>query len=345
MHCAHIASLAVLLAALTSLALGQDPPQGRVTGSHGNESSGGDMVIMSFNIRYGTAPDGANAWAARRGLVWDLLRTHDPDVIGLQEALRFQLDELRENVPGYAEIGVGRNDGQTHGEYAAILFRTARFRTDEHGTFWLSDTPEQPGSKSWGNTIPRICTWAHFIDKQNGCSFYIYNVHLDHQSQRSRERSVELLAVRIAARTHRDDPVIITGDFNAGEDNAVIRFVKGEIPRAVQAPGSGAGTGAASRAQTHSAAMRFIDTFRAVHPDAEQVGTFHGFRGGRSSAKIDYVFADPDIAVHDAVILYDNSDDQYPSDHYPVMARINLRAERTDAPQEDETAPAVFQRP
>jgi len=268
MHRARLASLVVLLIALAAVAFGQEPPEspqppeGRVAGSYGSQSSGGggggDMAIMSFNIRYGTAKDGSNAWTMRRALVWNLIRNHNPDIIGTQEGLRFQLDEIRKRVPGYAEIGVARSDGATKGEYAAILFRTARFRADEAGTFWLSETPEKPGSKSWGNTISRICTWAHFIDKQTHRSFYVYNTHLDHQSQPSRERGIELIAARIAARTHAEDPVIITGDFNAGEDNPVIRFVKGEIPRAVRAPGrtpgsrpgSGPGSGPRSTRST-----------------------------------------------------------------------------------------------
>lgn len=334
MHRARFASVVALLVAFAALVFGQEPPpeppEGRVVGSYGSQSSGGsagDMVIMSFNIRYGTANDKENAWTMRKALVWNVIRNHRPDVIGIQEGLRFQLDEIRKRVPGYAEIGVGRNDGATKGEYTAILFRTARFRADEAGTFWLSDTPEKPGSKSWGNTIPRICTWAHFIDKQTHRSFYLYNTHLDHQSQPSRERSIELIAARIAARAHRNDPVLITGDFNASEDNPVIRFAKGEIPRA---------SGADDRPITP---MRFIDTFRAVHADAEQVGTFHGFHGGQSGPKIDYVFADPNITVREAAILHDRTDGRYPSDHYPVIARINLSPE--NPPKKDETEPGA----
>ena len=109
----------------------------------------------------------------------------------------------------------------------------------------------------------------------------------------------------------------------------MIRFVKGEIPRA---------SGADDRPIT---LMRFIDTFRAVQPDAGQVGTFHGFRGGRSGPKIDYIFADRNVTVRDAAILYDNTEGRYPSDHYPVMARIRLSPEETDPPEEDETEPGA----
>ena len=90
---------------------------------------------MSFNIRYGTADDGADAWPRRRAMVFDVVRGFDGDVVGVQEALRFQLDELGAAFPGYAEIGVGRDDGRTAGEYSAILYRRGRFEVLEEGTF------------------------------------------------------------------------------------------------------------------------------------------------------------------------------------------------------------------
>ena len=160
------------------------------------------LTVMSFNIRYGTANDGENRWENRRDALFELLRTEDADVIGLQEALSFQIQEIVAAVPGYAVTGVGRDDGRTKGEFSGILFRTSRLTVSEAGTFWLSDTPEVVASTTWGNTITRICSWARFVDK-DGRAFWHYNVHLDHQSQPSRERSAELLARRIAARDDR----------------------------------------------------------------------------------------------------------------------------------------------
>ncbi|HEX7086759.1 MAG TPA: endonuclease/exonuclease/phosphatase family protein, partial [Vicinamibacterales bacterium] len=182
------------------------------------------LTVMSFNIRYGTANDGDNRWELRRDLLFDVLREEDADIIGLQEALHFQIQEIVAAVPAYASVGVGRDDGKEKGEHSAILFRKERLRVLDSGTFWFSDTPEVPGSTSWGNRITRICTWARFADERGG-SFYVFNLHLDHESQPSRERSVQLLAQRIRGRAVTGDPVIVTGDFNVGEDNGAIRWL------------------------------------------------------------------------------------------------------------------------
>ena len=109
------------------------------------------LTVMSFNIRYGTAKDGENEWTARRDVLFEVIRDAKPDLLGLQEALDFQIDEILAAVSGYAVVGVGRDDGAERGKYSAILFRTERFHVAEAGTFWFSDTPTVPGSKSWGN--------------------------------------------------------------------------------------------------------------------------------------------------------------------------------------------------
>ena len=174
------------------------------------------LQVMSFNIRYGTAKDGDNHWSARREMLFDVIRERDADLVGLQEALAFQIDEIQAAVPGYAVVGVGRDDGGRAGELSAILFKVGRFRVADAGTFWFSDTPEVPASKSWGNNITRICTWARLIDR-DGRGFYHFNLHLDHESQPSRERSTALLRQRIEARAFPADPVVVTGDFNVGD--------------------------------------------------------------------------------------------------------------------------------
>ncbi len=258
------------------------------------------LTVMTFNIRYGTANDGENAWPKRAELVYKMIETHSPDIVGMQEALRFQIDQIKEALPQYAETGVGRNDGLSKGEYSVILFRSDRLSLAEHGTFWFSDTPERPGSTNWGNSIPRICTWARFIDRKTSRSFYVFNIHLDHQSQPSRVRSVELLVRRIAERGHKNDPVIITGDFNAAEDNPAVLFLKGDSPHSGDQP-----DGLPPR-------LAFVDSYRIVHPDAVDVGTFNGFKGRRSGGKIDYVLIDPSLDVLDAAILRDNADGRSP---------------------------------
>ncbi|MGK3998051.1 endonuclease/exonuclease/phosphatase family protein [Sorangium sp. So ce1024] len=272
-----------------------------------------DLDVMTFNIRYANRGDGANAWPNRREMVYQVIRDADPDVLGLQEALRSQLDDLRRALP-YAEIGVGRDDGVEAGEYSAILYDAERFDVDESGTFWLSDTPEVPGSRSFGNVVVRICTWARLVEKRSGRGFYFFNTHLDHESQPSRARSVELIAGRIAERAH-PDPVILTGDFNAGERNPAVRYIKGEAARASE------GTAPVP------SPPGYVDTFRVLYPDEAPVGTFHQFNGAVDGDKIDFIFAQPApvTEVLAAGIIRDNRDGMYPSDHFPVTARLRLR--------------------
>lgn len=276
------------------------------SGAHGDGGGAGGargelkVQVMSFNIRYGTADDGPNAWPQRREMVFDVIRREGGDFVGLQEALRYQIDAIREAVPGYEEVGVGRDDGRTQGEYSAILYRADHWSVDASGTFWLSDTPEEVASRHWGNVIPRIVTWGRFIERESGRALYVYNTHFDHQSQPSRVKSAELLAERIAAR-ESPDPVIVTGDFNAGEDNPAIQYLKGAV---------------------ESSPLRLVDTFRALHADAREAGTFNGFHGVTAGPKIDYVFAEAEARVLAAEILQDNVDGRYPSDHFPVTAKI-----------------------
>jgi endonuclease/exonuclease/phosphatase family metal-dependent hydrolase len=262
------------------------------------------LSVMSFNIRYGTASDGENDWTARRQMLFDVVRHENADLVGLQEALDFQIREILTELPQYAVVGVGRDDGRTTGEYSAILFRKDRLHVAEAGTFWFSDTPAAVGSRSWGNGIPRICTWARFVDR-DGSAFWHYNLHLDHQSQPSRERSSELLAKRIDERAPSTEPVIVTGDFNAGEDNPALRSL---VAGAGNAPG------------------KLVDTFRALYPEERQVGTFSGFKeGSLDGPKIDYVLVTPGTDVLSAAIVRTAQSGRYPSDHFPVTARVRLR--------------------
>jgi len=262
------------------------------------------LTVMSFNIRYGTAKDGENHWTARREMLFDVIREQEADLVGLQEALASQIDEIVAAVPIYAVVGVGRDDAARAGEYSAILFRKDRLQVAEAGTFWFSDTPSVPASKSWGNAITRICTWTRFIDR-DGRGFYHFNLHLDHQSQPSRERSAELLRQRIDARAVPKDAVIVTGGFNVGERHPALWTLVGR----------GSGDGSAP----------FVDTFRVRHPDATAVGTFTGFNFGTTGGdKIDYVLVPPGTEVLAADIVRTSRNERYPSDHFPVVARVRL---------------------
>ena len=267
------------------------------------------LRVMTFNIRYGTAADGDNRWARRKELAFEVIRRERPDIACLQEALDWQIEDILHALPAYDYVGVGRDDGKSRGEYAPILYSADRFEVAEQGTFWLSATPEQPGSMTWGNHLPRICTWVRLIDRPTGRSLHVYNVHLDHESQPSRQQAVMLLAQRIRDRSNAG-PLIVAGDFNAGEDNPAIQFLTGQSvpnePTTSAAPPS----------------PGLVDTFRIAHPAAQGVGTFHGFDGYTSGPKIDYILAPPTVHVRSAEIVRDQWAQRYPSDHFPVTAQL-----------------------
>ena len=262
-----------------------------------------EIDALSFNIRFDTSKDGENAWPKRKEMVGQWVKSESPDVIGLQEALRHQIDDIKKVATAYSEYGVGRDDGKSRGEHCTILYLKKRFSLDKSdcGTFWFSDTPEKIASKSWGNEIPRICTWARFIEMKTDKGFYVYNVHYDHRSQPSRLGASELIIQRISKRKRSNDPIILMGDFNASENNPAIKIFKDEP-------------------------LNLVDTFRVVKPDEKMVKTFHGFRGGSfSGGKIDHVFMLPKMGkVSSAEIVRFNKDKRYLSDHYPVRAKLSF---------------------
>ena len=262
-----------------------------------------EIDALSFNIRFDTSKDGENAWPKRKEMVGQWVKSESPDVIGLQEALRHQIDDIKKVATAYSEYGVGRDDGKSRGEHCTILYLKKRFSLDKSdcGTFWFSDTPEKVASKSWGNEIPRICTWARFIEKKTEKGFYVYNVHYDHRSQPSRLGASELIIQRISKRKRPNEPIILMGDFNASENNPAIKIFKDEP-------------------------LNLVDTFRVVKPDEKMVKTFHGFGGGSfSGGKIDHVFMLPKMGkVSSAEIVRFNKEKRYLSDHYPVRAKLSF---------------------
>lgn len=265
------------------------------------DAAGLQLRVLSFNLRYITNQDqGARAWTARRDAVGELIRSDRPDLIGFQEALRPMLDDVTERVPGYEEIGVGREDGKQQGEYSAIFVRKGRFTVEASGTFWLSDTPEVPNSRTWKNRVTRVCTWSKLREKTTGRLLHFWNTHLDHESQEAREKGVALILDRMAKRGS-DEPIIFTGDFNAGEDNPVIATIK-------------------------KSPLKLMDSWRHLHPDtpAAESGTMHTFTGAHDKAKIDYIFVPQSAKVLEAEILHRNKDGNYPSDHFPIRATVEV---------------------
>lgn len=264
-----------------------------------------EVMVMSYNVRYDTTQDGANSWTHRRDLMIDQLREASPGTLGLQEALRSQIDDLRAALPHYGEAGIGRDGGEA-GEYSCILYDTRQFDLRDSGTFWLSETPDRP-SRDWESACPRVCTWALLADKKTGETFYHFNTHLDHESAQARLNGIRLILQRIAARGSAA-PFVLTGDLNASETDPVLAYVLGAeaAPAGARPP------------------LEVVDTFRILHPDATETGTFNGFVGDRSGGKIDYVLTSPVVGVIEAGIDHSMPGGRCISDHFPVYARLQF---------------------
>jgi endonuclease/exonuclease/phosphatase family metal-dependent hydrolase len=253
------------------------------------------LNVMTFNIRYGTAPDGENAWPKRREMVLEELKTLKPQILGMQECLRDQLDTILQKFPTMSAVGVGREkDGA--GEYSPILYDRTRFDLLAAETFWLSDTPDVRASKSWGNNYTRICTWARLLERGTNRVIVVMNTHWDHESQPSRIESGKLIAKRIAE-FDPNEPLILMGDFNIGpEGPAREPFTK----------------------------IGLRDSFVDIHPDKANEGTFHAFTGKTISDKIDAILVSKQWEVKNAEIIRKEQNGVFLSDHDPVTARLML---------------------
>ena len=260
--------------------------------------SGVPLRVMSFNVRYGTAPDGANRWDKRKDLVLETIKRFDPDLLGTQETLELQADYLRAQLPGYTHIGVGRDDGQRKGEQMAIFYKTDRFEKLEAGHFWLCNQPEQPGSKGWDAAFPRLVTWAKLRDRRTDKAVLWLNTHWDHQGHQARIESPKVIRQWLADHG-KGTPLIITGDFNSTEDSPQYRTLLG---------GNGV-------------EPKLTDTYRQVHPKRQpDEASANGFTDRREGSRIDWIMCSSELVPVEATIDRFNKDGRYPSDHYPVTA-------------------------
>ena len=283
-----------------------------------------DLKILTYNIRLLTDNDkGKTHWTKRRDFLVDTIREDDADIIGFQEAFREQLDFIGKHVAGYSEVGVGREDGESKGEYSAIFFKKHRFDLIDSGTFWLSSKPETPNSTTWGNNVTRICTWARLRTKEGGTRFDVFNTHFDHQSEEARRRGMAQIAARIAKRPEPRGHVIFTGDFNASESSWAFQFITGNSHDLEPLADDASTT--ASDPVSEKSPIVLRDTFRAAHPDSPIVGTFHGFRGTSRGGKIDHIFVESKgNRILSADVWKIHRDGQYPSDHFPVRAMVRF---------------------
>jgi endonuclease/exonuclease/phosphatase family metal-dependent hydrolase len=254
------------------------------------------LNAMSFNIRFNNPGDSIHAWPNRRDRVASVIRFHQADVAGLQEALIGQIRDLEQRLPGYAWIGVGRDDGEEGGEFSPIFYRTDRLELLDHDTFWLSEAPDVPGSQSWDAALPRIVTWARFRDRQTDRTFYHLNTHFDHVGEEARLESARLITQRVDSLAG-DVPTVVTGDFNVTPDTAPYAHL----------------------------ANALTDAYTAVDVPHGPPSTFFGFEVTEEPGRrIDYVFTTNGVAAQRFGTLTDQWRGHYPSDHLPVLAEVAL---------------------
>lgn len=265
----------------------------------------GDAVrVLTYNVRRDTASDGEFDWAARRDAVAGTLRFHRPDLVGLQEPLSHQYADLREALPDFEWLGESREAGNGDGEFCPIGYRRDRFELLDADTFWLSPTPEEPGSVGWDATYPRIVTWARMRDRQNDESLLYLNTHFDHEGPESRVEAAALLRDRAdTLRTAGDEAVVVGGDFNCE---------RGEAPYDTLAGASDCES--------------LLTDAREANPNSP-----HGpstsrtdFESLHEDWQIDHVFV-ADCGVTGYGVAADIAGDGwYPSDHLPVVVDLEL---------------------
>jgi len=257
------------------------------------------LVVMTYNVR-SASPGSPVPWPERRPLMVECIRGVAPDVIGTQEGHFQQLKDLTADLPEYAWIGQGR-EGGSKGEFMAVFYCRMRLEPLAFDHFWLSDTPEVIGSKTWGRNLPpRLVTWVQFADRLSGREFYFFTTHVD-GNKTAQEKSVELIRQRVAALAPVL-PVLLTGDFNAvpGRDRAYERLV-----------GEGFFTDTWTLARTRR---------------GEGLSTFTGFKAlVKSPRRIDWILVRGEMAVDAAEIVTFSRNGQFPSDHLPVVAWVHFR--------------------
>lgn len=271
------------------------------------------FVVGSYNIRYRNNEDSirGHVWSRRCKAICDQINWQQPLVWGAQEVLHGQLNDMLQGLDGYDYIGVGRDDGRIKGEYAPIFYRAADVELKESGHFWLSPTPNEP-SLGWDAACVRICTWGLFKVRSSGRRFVFLNLHMDHVGITARREAAKMVMERVKAMTVRKHgkplSAILTGDFNVDQNDEIYTIF------------------------TNSGLLQ--DCYTAAHLRMAENGTFHGFHSNRhTSSRIDHIFVSNNIsvdayAIHTDAYWTDKGDGtyqlRYPSDHYPVFARISL---------------------
>jgi endonuclease/exonuclease/phosphatase family metal-dependent hydrolase len=257
------------------------------------------LTIATFNLRFDNPSDSGNLWINRAPIVSNLIRFHDFDVFGTQEAFKSQLDDINKALPEYSKYGLGRDDGKDKGEHSAIFYKKDKFKLLNKGDFWLSQTPGKP-SLGWDATCcNRICSWVFLQDINSKKKFYVFNVHYDHQGKVAREESSKLILQKIKTLAGKQ-PVILTGDFNGDHNSTWYQRI--------------------------ATSGLLTDTYSQVKHPYTSNGSFNAFGASvKSDEIIDHIFTTSHFKVQRWGVLTDTYKGKYPSDHFPVTALISFK--------------------
>lgn len=260
------------------------------------------LNVMSFNIRLNIAVDSLDAWPYRKDKVASQILFHEVHLLGVQEALHDQMADLRERLPQFKSLGGGRDDGKEKGEYSAIFYDTTRLQVLQTKMFWLSETPEIAGSKSWDAAITRIVTWAKFRDKKTKKIFFAFNTHFDHKGEVARRESAKIVLKKIREMA-ANMPVICTGDFNAEPAQEPVMVIMDK-----------------------SNPLHLIDSKEISQtPHYGPTGTFSAFRSKeRNDQPIDYIFLKGKWKVLKHATISQTWGGRFASDHFSVLATLVL---------------------
>ncbi|WP_185969019.1 endonuclease/exonuclease/phosphatase family protein [Carboxylicivirga sp. M1479] len=264
---------------------------------------------MSFNIRYDNPNDGINAWANRKALVYSFLKEATPDIIGFQEVMKHQLDDIQINLEQYHYVGAGRDDGKEKGEFTPVFYLKNKYELLASSYFWLSETPEIPGSVSWGATYPRIVSWVQLKDIQQGYIFYVFNTHFSHMSSYARNESTILLLKKMNT-IASGAPLILTGDFNAQPNERMYTTMT----------------------ENWQDFDQLWDS-RELPLDNKPVSiqTYNGFNDETPEVVIDHIFVNGFFDAKHFNTYKVKEDGIYISDHYPIMADLSFRLNQREA--------------
>ncbi len=266
------------------------------------------LKVMSFNMKRNMFSFGRHAWSKRASLVADVIRRNAPDILGTQELTEITLSDLQRLLPEYAFVGQGR-DGEKRGEYSAIFYRKDRFTLLSQDTFWLSKTPGMP-SRSWLALFPRICTWCELCPKDAPeKTVRVYNTHLDHVSYFARVNGLKLICRQILERYQAaPGPVVFMGDFNATPNSRTLRKWEED-----------------NLASQEKVMLRDSYNMLLKTSGPQPLGcSYHGFKGRILGNPIDYIFTSRDVVLRAVAIERAKGEGIYPSDHYPVVAEMEL---------------------